>query len=81
MGYRNYIGYIPKMEYDKIKDLSKEELYSYYGKGYVSTCDLSIKELYEFGKYCDFELAKFIKPFFNCIISIERLTFIILIYF
>ena len=68
MGYINYIGIIPKEKYDKIKDFSKEELFEYNGEeedGYVSTRDLSIEELYEFGKNCDFKLEDFAKPFFS----------------
>lgn len=29
MGYRNYISSIPRKEYDKIKNFTKEELYKY----------------------------------------------------
>ena len=68
MGYRNYIGFIPKKEYNKIKKLSKEELYTFKGEdledGYVSQCNL-VTELYEFGKYCDFETKGVTKPFFK----------------
>lgn len=68
MGYRNYIGFIPKKEYNKIKNLSKEELYALKNEdledGYVSPNDF-ITELYNFGKYCDFETKGYVKPFFK----------------
>lgn len=68
MGYRNYIGFIPKKEYNKIKKLSREEMYKLKGEdledGYVSPHDL-VTGLYEFGKYCDFETNGLTKPFFK----------------
>jgi hypothetical protein len=30
MGYRNYIASIPKKEYNKIKSLTKQEMFDYY---------------------------------------------------
>lgn len=68
MGYRNYIGKISKKEYNKIKKLNKEELFKNYNEdvedGYVSCRDLGT-ELYEFGKYVDFDPPKdSIKKFF-----------------
>lgn len=68
MGYRNYIGVISKEEYDKIKNLTTEELYKMKNEdpedGYVNVREFS-KELYEFGKYCDFQTKKYVKPFFT----------------
>lgn len=68
MGYRTYIGFMPKKEYNKIKSLTKDELYSFYNlekndyKGVYSYG----KELYEFGKYTDFEPPKkSMKSFFK----------------
>src|SRR3990172_3792545 len=68
MGYRNYIASITKEEYDKIKDFTKKELYEYKNEdiedGCVGVCDMAEKELYGFGKYCEFGDEKFYKPFF-----------------
>jgi len=70
MGYRNYIGYMPKREYNKIKSLTVQEVYDYYGlsieeEDYKGVYDFG-KELYEFGKYVDFKLPeKSIKSFFK----------------
>jgi len=67
MGYRNYIGSLPRKEYDKIKDFTKEELYKYKNvdkDDYLGVFDLKEKELYEFGKYCDFA-RDFFKPVFS----------------
>lgn len=71
MGYRNYIGFIPKREYNKIKKLTSEEFYKYKGITPDSDGDMYFNsrelynELYEFGKYCDFETDKLVKPFFK----------------
>ena len=69
MGYRNYIGWISKEEYEKIKNFTKEELYKYKNEdledGHVGVYDnLENKYLYEFGKYCEFGDKKFYSPFF-----------------
>lgn len=56
MGYRTYIGYLPKEKYQEIKDLSQSELLSKFGEdedGYVGPYEIG-KELYEFGKYTNF---------------------------
>ena len=67
MGYRNYIATITKEEYDKIKDFTKEELYSYKNKSmtndYVGTYDIAPNILYELGKDVD-EFPGDLKPFF-----------------
>lgn len=72
MGYRNYIGFIPKREYNKIKSLTTQEVFDYYnvtsddgGDSYMGVYDFG-KELYEFGKYVDFNPPKgSIKTFFK----------------
>jgi hypothetical protein len=51
MGYRNYIGYISKKEYNVIKDFTYEELCKHYDTDYVRPH--IVTEIYEFGKYCD----------------------------
>ncbi|KUF38979.1 hypothetical protein AS361_03790 [Myroides marinus] len=63
MGYRTYIGFLPKEEYNKIKSMTLKELFEYKGEdyneddiyenGHVGVYDLGT-ELYEFGKYTDF---------------------------
>jgi hypothetical protein len=64
MGYRNYIGVMPKKEYNTIKSLTLEEFLQFYDikkdeSGYWHKGVYSFgKELYEFGKYVDFEPPK-----------------------
>ncbi|WP_060873858.1 hypothetical protein [Myroides odoratus] len=63
MGYRTYIGFLPKEEYDKLKAMTLKELFEQKGEvyndedpddnGHVGIYDLGT-ELYEFGKYTDF---------------------------
>lgn len=68
MGYRTYIGSMPKREYNKIKSMTKDQLIEHYK---VEREDYEIEEgylgmgvydfgttLYEFGKYTDFEPPK-----------------------
>ena len=68
MGYRTYIGYIPKTEYNKIKLLTHEKLCKHYKRNkmddFVDSFEIT-KELYEFGKYTEFDNKKFFKPFFK----------------
>ena len=69
MGYRNYIGFIPKREYNKIKSLTTQQVFNYYGlEGedlYKGVYEFG-KELHEFGKYVDFvPPKKSLKPFFK----------------
>lgn len=68
MGYRNYLGSIPKKEYNKIKKFTEEELYAYknedINEGYVGVYDF-ITEIYEFGKYCNFPTKGLVKSFFK----------------
>ena len=69
MGYRNYIATINKEEYDKIKDFTKEELYSYKNKSmtndYVGPYDIAPNRLYELGKDVDEFPGDLMKPFFS----------------
>lgn len=72
MGYRTYIGSIPKREYNKIKSMTSSQLIEHYKinldtygswhKGVYEIC----KEVYEFGKYTDFNPPKSsMKSFFK----------------
>jgi len=72
MGYRTYIGTMPKREYNKIKSMTKEQLISHYKleveeDGYIEMGVYDFgKMLYEFGKYTDFQPPKkSIKTFFK----------------
>lgn len=68
MGYRAYIGTLPKREYNKIKSLTTEQLIEFYKieredyeieDGYIGMGVYDFgTELYEFGKYTDFEPPK-----------------------
>lgn len=75
MGYRNYIGYLPKEEYEKIKNFSYEEVYDYFAEKnkttrdededlYVGVYTVAYNELYSFGKYAEFGDRNFYKPVF-----------------
>ncbi len=72
MGYRTYIGEMPKKEYNKIKSMTEEELIDFYkiekeedGSWYKGVYEYG-KELYGFGKYTDFQPPKkSINPFFK----------------
>ncbi len=72
MGYRNFIAVIPKKKYNKIKSLTEDAVYDYYGihtdnngYRYMGVYDFG-KKLYEFGKQVDFEPPKdSIKTFFK----------------
>ena len=65
MGYRTYIGSMPKREYNKIKSMTKDQLIEHYkieveDDGYhieMGVYDFGTT-LYEFGKYTDFEPPK-----------------------
>lgn len=67
MGYRTYIGQMPKREYNKIKSLTKDELIKFYNiennfddedeSWYKGVYEYG-KMLYEFGKYTNFEPPK-----------------------
>lgn len=66
MGYRTYIASLPKREYNLIKSMTKEELIEYkkVDKDQIEENYIGIgvynfgKDLYEFGKYTDFEPPK-----------------------
>ena len=64
MGYRTYIGSMPKREYNKIKSMNKNELINYYNleveeDGFIGMSVYNFgPELYEFGKYTNFEPPK-----------------------
>ena len=68
MGYRTYVGKILKTEWEKVTDLSIEELRKLHDEdledGWVGPYDLC-EELYELGKYTDFDDSKFYTPFFR----------------
>ncbi len=76
MGYRTYIGEMPKREYNKIRKLTEPQLIEHYkiSKGneldgddywYKGVYEYG-KSLYEFGKYTDFNPPKkSLKPFFS----------------
>ncbi len=73
MGYRNYLGSLPKREYNKIKRMTLQELYEFkneewsddpYDKpGYVGVYDVAYNQHYELGKYVD----QFPKQFFKTV--------------
>lgn len=72
MGYRTYIGYMPKRQYNKIKSLTEEQLIQFYNESkdensywYKGVYEYG-KKLYEFGKYTSFEPPKkSMKSFFK----------------
>lgn len=76
MGYRTYIGSMPKKEYNKIKSMTRHELYGFYKESkklendtpddfYLGPYDFG-NTLYEFGKYTDFQPPKgSMKSFFK----------------
>lgn len=73
MGYRTYIGVMPKREYNKIKSMNEEQLVAFYnikkeeGEDYWYRGAYEYgRELYNFGKYVDFNPPKkSMKPFFR----------------
>jgi hypothetical protein len=66
MGYRNYIGYISKREYNKIKSLNQKQLSQFYNVEEDDCYRGFVKELYEYGKYVEFQPPKkSFKPFFK----------------
>jgi hypothetical protein len=76
MGYRTYVASMPKREYNKIKSMTKDQLIEHYKierddyeieEGYIGMGVYDFgKELYEFGKYTDFEPPKgSLKTFFK----------------
>jgi len=76
MGYRNYISKIPKNVYLEIKDLTEKELIEKYGEGddenYFYYPHLNgYVEIYELGKYCDFDIEDKKKRLFTHEMSFE----------
>jgi hypothetical protein len=74
MGYRNYIGSIPKREYNKIKRFTLKELHEYKGEtwsedrdenGYVGPYEILRQSHYELGKYVDEFPKRLFKTFFK----------------
>ena len=75
MGYRNYIGSLPKREYNKIKNYTLEEVYKHKGiewnednekrVDYVGVYDIAYNMHYELGKYVDEFDKKLFKPVFK----------------
>lgn len=69
MGYRTYIAEISKEEHNRIKDFTEQQLYEDNGEtpdGYVSIRAIhNDSDLYEFGKYTDFDMKKYGKEFFT----------------
>lgn len=80
MGYRTYIGSLNKTEYNKIKDMSLDELMDYKCKDkdpddrYIGVYDICDKELCEFGKYTEFDDAKYYTDVFTNIQTNEHFT-------
>ena len=71
MGYRTYIGSMPKRDYNKIKSMTIIEVSEFYNveidNGYLNKSVYEYgKELYEFGKYTGFQPPpKSLRPFFK----------------
>lgn len=75
MGYRNYLGSLPKKEYNKIKRMTLKELYEYKGEewsddpynkpGYVGVYDVAYNRHYELGKYVNQFPKKYFKTVFK----------------
>lgn len=73
MGYRNYLGSLPKKEYNKIKSMTIQELYAYKElkwndnpderEDWIGPYSISAKTEYELGKYVD----QFPKEFFKSV--------------
>lgn len=67
MGYRTYIGYISKREYNKIKSMTKDELFAFYKINADDECEDEYPfkqcydygdKLFEFGKWTEFNPPK-----------------------
>lgn len=73
MGYRTYIGVMPKKEYNNIKSMTREQLIEHYKlqneteENYIGMGVYDFgKSLYEFGKYTNFNPPKkSLKTFFK----------------
>ena len=68
MGYRHYIGKVSKEQYNKLKVMSKDELYSFYSEdpkdGHVGAYDICQTQ-HELGKYIDYVSPEMTNRFFN----------------
>lgn len=74
MGYRNYLMSFPKKEYLKIRNKTERELTQNSSDDYFDWHELDkkgLKEIYEFGKYCDFKTKGITKSFFSKKMSFE----------
>lgn len=74
MGYRNYLGSLPKKEYNKIKNLTINELFEHNGKKWsdnsddmdsLRVYDIAYNRHYELGKYVDEFPKGLFKPVFK----------------
>jgi len=74
MGYRNYLGTLPKADYETIKDMTLEEFYKHKGhtyhedpeeRDYLSFRSVIKDDLLELGKYVDSFDEKFFTPAFS----------------
>ena len=76
MGYRNYLGSLPKKEYNKIKSMTLQELYTFKNEkwsddlddddlGHVGVYDVAYNTHYELGKYIDQFPKKLFKTVFK----------------
>lgn len=73
MGYRNYIGSLPKKEYNKIKRFTVQELFEYKGEtfdedfsdGWVGPYNIVSTVHHELGKYVDPFPKEYFKPVFK----------------
>lgn len=66
MGYRNYIGSLPRKEYNQIKNFTKEELYKFkkVNDDYIGVYDIVTDNMYALGKYVDQFPKRLFKPVF-----------------
>ncbi len=69
MGYRNYIGSLPKKEWESIKGFSKKEVFYHKGLDKEEDClsvyDIAYNEVYGFGKYVDIKYKDVKTPVFT----------------
>jgi len=70
MGYRGYIGSIPRADYNEIKNMSIKDLFKYKELDFededecISVYDIPNEVLFEMGKYFDAVPKRLLKPFF-----------------
>lgn len=70
MGYRNYLGRMPKDVYDGVRDLSERDLKDLFGcpqdDYFNPRKHIQLEELHELGKYCEFPGIDMVKkPLFD----------------